>query len=42
VPTTIPMELVRVTKDNLSQWGQQLKDWGFSDVDPKYLPTTGQ
>jgi ribose transport system substrate-binding protein len=42
VPAIIPMELVRVTKDNLTQWGQQLKTWGFSDVDPKYLPTTAQ
>ncbi len=31
------MELVKVTKDNLKEWAQQLKDWGFSDVDPKYL-----
>ena len=33
----IPMELVRVTKDNLGDWARQLKDWGFTDVDPKYL-----
>ena len=33
----IPMELVRVTRENLGQWAQQLKDWGFTDVDPKYL-----
>jgi ribose transport system substrate-binding protein len=32
----IPMELVRVTKDNLGDWARQLKDWGFTDVDPKY------
>ena len=31
------MELVRVTKDNLKEWAKQLKDWGFNDVDPKYL-----
>ncbi len=31
------MELVRVTKDNLKEWAQQLKDWGFTDVDPKFL-----
>lgn len=31
------MELVRVTKDNLKEWAKQLKDWGFSDVDPKFL-----
>jgi ribose transport system substrate-binding protein len=33
----IPMELVRVTKDNLGDWARQLKEWGFTDVDPKYL-----
>lgn len=33
-----PMELVRVSKDNLGKWAIQLKDWGFTDVDPKYLP----
>lgn len=32
------MELVRVTKDNLKEWAKQLKDWGFKDVDPKFLP----
>ena len=37
VPARIPMELVRVSKENLPQWAQQLKDWGFTDVDPKYL-----
>jgi ribose transport system substrate-binding protein len=37
VPTMIPMELVRVSKDNLGAWAKQLKDWGFTDVDPKYL-----
>lgn len=31
------MELVPVTKNNLNDWGKQLKDWGFTDVDPKYL-----
>jgi ribose transport system substrate-binding protein len=31
------MELVRVTKDNLGDWARQLKEWGFTDVDPKYL-----
>jgi len=31
------MELVRVTRDNLGEWARQLKDWGFEDVDPKYL-----
>ncbi len=33
----LPMELVRVSKENLGQWARQLKDWGFTDVDPKYL-----
>jgi ribose transport system substrate-binding protein len=40
VPQSIPMDLVRVTKENLGQWAQQLKDWGFTDVDPKYLGAT--
>ena len=31
------MPLTRVTKENLSEWAKQLKDWGFTDVDPKYL-----
>jgi len=31
------MELVRVTEDNLGEWARQLRDWGFEDVDPKYL-----
>lgn len=33
----IPMELVKVTKANLNEWGQQLKEWGFTDVDPRFL-----
>jgi len=37
VPQIIPMELVRVTKSNLGEWARQLKAWGFTDVDPKYL-----
>lgn len=37
VPAKVQMELVRVSKDNLGEWARQLKDWGFSDVDPKYL-----
>jgi ribose transport system substrate-binding protein len=37
IPERIPMETVRVTKENLNQWGRQLRDWGFTDVDPKYL-----
>ena len=37
VPTIIPMELVRVTKDNLGTWARQLRDWGFTDVPEAYL-----
>jgi ribose transport system substrate-binding protein len=36
-PPKVQMELVRVSKDNLGEWARQLKSWGFSDVDPKYL-----
>ena len=31
----MPMELVRVSKDNLGTWARQLRDWGFTNVDPK-------
>ncbi|HEX2094604.1 MAG TPA: substrate-binding domain-containing protein, partial [Longimicrobiaceae bacterium] len=37
VPEIIPMEPVRVTRENLGPWARQLRDWGFTDVDPKYL-----
>ena len=37
VPAKVRMDLVRISKDNLGEWARQLKDWGFSDVDPKYL-----
>jgi ribose transport system substrate-binding protein len=37
VPAMIPMELVRVTRDNLGAWARQLRDWGFTDVAPEYL-----
>jgi ribose transport system substrate-binding protein len=37
VPTIIPMDLVRVTKENLGTWARQLKTWGFTDVPPSYL-----
>ena len=37
VPTILPMELVRVSKENLGTWARQLKAWGFTDVDEKYL-----
>jgi ribose transport system substrate-binding protein len=37
VPQRIPMELVRVSKENLTRWARQLRDWGFTDVPAKYL-----
>lgn len=37
VPEITKMQLVRVTKETLKDWAQQLKDWGFDKVDPKYL-----
>jgi ribose transport system substrate-binding protein len=37
VPGIIPMELVRVTKENLGEWARQLRDWGFTDVPEEYL-----
>ena len=37
VPQIIPMELVKVTKENLGTWARQLKAWGFTDVPPEYL-----
>lgn len=37
VPEIIPMELVRVTRDNLGDWARQLKAWGFTDVPDSYL-----
>jgi ribose transport system substrate-binding protein len=37
VPVIIPMDLVRVTKDNLGEWARQLKTWGFTDVPDAYL-----
>jgi ribose transport system substrate-binding protein len=36
-PERIPMELVRVSKENLGEWARQLKAWGFTDVPEKYL-----
>ncbi|MEO6528459.1 MAG: substrate-binding domain-containing protein [Gemmatimonadaceae bacterium] len=33
----MPMELVRVSKENLGDWARQLKEWGFTDVAPEYL-----
>jgi ribose transport system substrate-binding protein len=37
VPPHVMMELIRVSKDNLGTWARQLRDWGFTDVEPKYL-----
>ena len=37
VPERIPMELIRVTADNLGTWARQLQAWGFSDVQEEYL-----
>jgi ribose transport system substrate-binding protein len=37
VPAVIPMELVRVSNENLGTWARQLRDWGFTDVPEKYL-----
>jgi ribose transport system substrate-binding protein len=37
VPEIIPMELVRVSKDNLGTWARQLQTWGFTDVPEQYL-----
>lgn len=37
VPPFVKMDLVRVSRDNLGTWARQLKTWGFTDVDQKYL-----
>jgi ribose transport system substrate-binding protein len=37
VPQVIPMELVRVSKENLGDWARQLRAWGFTDVPQQYL-----
>jgi ribose transport system substrate-binding protein len=37
VPAHVQMDLVRVDKSTLGTWARQLKAWGFTDVDPKYL-----
>ena len=37
VPAHVQMDLVRVSKENLGTWARQLKAWGFTDVDPRYL-----
>ena len=37
VPQIIPMDVVRVTKENLGTWARQLQTWGFTDVPDAYL-----
>jgi len=37
VPAHVQMDLVRVSKENLGAWARQLRDWGFTDVDPRYV-----
>lgn len=37
VPARIPMEPVRVSRENLNQWAAQLRDWGFTDVPERFL-----
>jgi ribose transport system substrate-binding protein len=37
VPAVIPMELVRVSRENLGTWARQLQAWGFTDVPDAYL-----
>jgi len=37
VPVIIPMDPVKVTRDNLGAWARQLKQWGFADVPEEYL-----
>ena len=37
VPAIIPMEAVRVTRQNLGSWARQLARWGFADVPEQYL-----
>jgi ribose transport system substrate-binding protein len=33
----IPMELVRVSREDLGEWARRLKDWGFEGVPEEYL-----
>lgn len=37
VSGAIPMELVRVSRENLGGWARQLKDWGFRPIPEEYL-----
>ena len=36
VPAIIPMELVRVSRENLGEWARQLQAWGFTDIPATY------
>ena len=31
-PQNIPMQTVRVSKENLGAWAKQLREWKFTDV----------
>ena len=37
VPERIPLDLVRVTRENLGSWVRQLRAWGFVDAPEEYL-----
>ncbi|MEO7358725.1 MAG: substrate-binding domain-containing protein [Gemmatimonadaceae bacterium] len=37
VPAHVQMDLVKVSMENLGAWARQLRDWGFTDVDPRFL-----
>lgn len=37
VPAHVQMDLVKVSMANLGAWARQLRDWGFTDVDPRFL-----
>ena len=37
VPSVIPQATVRVSRETLGEWARQLRAWGFTDVDAKYL-----
>lgn len=37
VPAFVPMELVRVSKENLGSWARTLKEWGLGEVPEEYL-----
>ena len=37
VPASIPLDLVRVSRDNLGAWARRLRDWGFSPIPEEFL-----